>query len=174
MRIRTAGAAVAAALLVLAPCRALSQADTTLHVTQFMSPAELDSTGLSTLTGAQRAALDAWLARYTATMAAQMAQHTAPQAIVIRHASVANGFRVSQVLGDGSRVALDDGTVWKIDLPDRPTVDTWRVGDFVLVRQNPAPERGGQEEFAYTLQNGRDRRDPAKARLVGRLPGGQP
>src|SRR5690348_5325191 len=117
--------AALAVLTVLAPRRALGQADTTLHVSQLMSPAERDSTGISTLNPEQRAALDAWLTRYTAT-AARIAQRAAPpQEIVIRHASVRNGFRVVQILNDGSSVTLDDGTVWEVDLADRPTVDTW-------------------------------------------------
>lgn len=170
MRALATGAVIVAALVALAPGRAASQTDTTLHITQFMSPAERDSTGIATLSAEQLAALDAWLARYTAATAMQIAQHTPPQAITIRRPSVRNGFRVVRIIADGSSVVLGDGTVWKIDPADRPTTDTWRVGDFVLVRRDPAPVRSGQETFDYTLSNGRDRRDPPRARLVGRVP----
>lgn len=166
--------AALAALTVLAPARALSQTDTTLHVSQLMSPAERDSTGISTLTPAQRAALDAWLTRYTATTA-RIVQRAAPQEIVIRHASVRNGFRVVQILNDGASVVLDDGTVWEVNVRDRPTVDAWRIGDFVLVRRLAIELNDVAREFSFALINGRvPFNSSIAARLVGREPGGQP
>ena len=166
--------AALAALTALAPARALSQTDTTLHVSQLMSPAERDSTGISTLTPTQRAALDAWLTRYTATTA-RIVQRAAPQEIVIRHASVRNGFRVVQILNDGASVVLDDGTVWEVNFPDRPTVDAWRVGDFVLVRRSAIELNDVARTFPFALLNGRvPFNSSIAARLVGREPGGQP
>jgi hypothetical protein len=176
MRTLVITAALAFALIALAPRRALSQADTSLHVTQVMSPAELDSTGIAALSPEQRTALDAWLARYTAAVAQSTQRMTsAPQEIIIRHASVRNGFRVTRVLDDGGSVALDDGTVWAVDLPERPTVDTWQVGDFVLVRRSPVAVNIGGTIFDYTLINGRSaQHSRIPVRLVGRSPAGAP
>ncbi|HEX6965626.1 MAG TPA: hypothetical protein VF166_07480 [Gemmatimonadaceae bacterium] len=170
MRSLVITAVLATLLIVLVPRRALSQADTTLHVSQVMSPAELDATGVSTLSAEQRAALDAWLARYTSTVA-QTVQRTAspPQEIVIRRPSVERAFRVARVIDDGGSVALDDGTVWAVNLPSRPTVDTWQVGDYVLVRRSAVAVNIGSTIFDYTLVNGRNARHSRVAvRLVGR------
>ncbi|HEX5439028.1 MAG TPA: hypothetical protein VFW98_17885 [Gemmatimonadaceae bacterium] len=178
MRTVIPGAVLAAAFIgvaAMAPSRAQAQADTSLHISQYMTGAELDSTGLSTLNPAQRAALDAWFANFAAT-AAQTVQRTQapPQELVIRHASVRNGFRVSQVRDNGSSVALEDGTVWKIAPDDRATTDTWHTGDFVLVRRSPVTVDLGGEQFAFTLVNGRNIQSKTAARLIGRLPGGAP
>lgn len=79
--------------------------------------------------------------------------------------SVANAHRVVRVLGDGGRVVLGDGTVWEIFLPDRPSVDTWRRGDLLVVR----PRAIAQGDYDYSLTDGRTRVEVA-ARLVGAAP----
>lgn len=79
--------------------------------------------------------------------------------------SVWNAHRVVRVLGDGTHVVLGDGTIWEIFLPDRPSVNTWRRGDLLVVRI-----RGiAQGEFGYSLVDGRTRGEVA-ARLVGLAP----
>lgn len=79
--------------------------------------------------------------------------------------SVANAHRVVRVLGDGGRVVLGDGTVWEIYLPDRPSVNTWRRGDLLVVR----PRGIAQGDYDYSLTDGRSRAEVA-ARLVGAAP----
>ena len=76
--------------------------------------------------------------------------------------SVWNAHRVMRVLGDGTHVVLGDGTIWEIYLPDRPSVNTWRRGDLLLVRESSV----SQGEFDYSLTDGRTRGAVA-ARLVG-------
>lgn len=44
------------------------------------------------------------------------------------------GLRVREVVDGGATVVLEDGSVWDVYLPDRPTADAWRVGDYVVVR----------------------------------------
>lgn len=79
--------------------------------------------------------------------------------------SVWNAHRVVRVLGDGTHVVLGDGTIWEIFLPDRPSVNTWRRGDLLVVR-----ERGiAQGDFDVSLVDGRTRGEVA-ARLVGAAP----
>jgi len=79
--------------------------------------------------------------------------------------SVWNAHRVVRVLSDGGHVVLGDGTIWEIFLPDRPSVDTWRRGDLLVVRARPI----AQGDYDYTLIDGRTRVEVA-ARLVGAAP----
>jgi hypothetical protein len=76
--------------------------------------------------------------------------------------SVWNAHRLVRVMGDGTHVVLGDGTIWEIFLPDRPSVNTWRRGDLLVVR----PSGVTQGDFDYSLIDGRTRRAVA-ARLVG-------
>lgn len=61
-------AAVAVLLAVLA-CVVAGQEELNLTMDQVMTPSELRETGVASLSPAQRAALDAWLNRYTHTVA---------------------------------------------------------------------------------------------------------
>jgi hypothetical protein len=79
--------------------------------------------------------------------------------------SVWNAHRVVRVLGDGGHVVLGDGTIWEIYLPDRPSVNTWRRGDLLVVRERSLM----QGDYDYSLIDGRTRGDVA-ARLVGAAP----
>lgn len=79
--------------------------------------------------------------------------------------SVWNAHRVVRVLGDCTHVVLGDGTIWEIYLPDRPSVNTWRRGDLLLVRERSLM----QGDYDYSLIDGRTRGDVA-ARLVGAAP----
>ena len=76
--------------------------------------------------------------------------------------SVWNAQRIRRVLGDGSHVMLTDGTVWEVYLPDRPSVDTWKPGDLLVVREAAVM----QGEYDYTMRDGRTRK-LVWARLIG-------
>jgi hypothetical protein len=76
--------------------------------------------------------------------------------------SVGNAQRVRRVLDDGTRVVLTDGTVWEVYLPDRPSVNTWKPGDLLIVRESPVM----QGDYDYMLKDGRTRK-PVSVRLVG-------
>jgi hypothetical protein len=76
--------------------------------------------------------------------------------------SVWNAQRIRRVLGDGTHVMLTDGTVWEVYLPDRPSVDTWKAGDLLVVREAAVM----QGEYDYTMKDGRTRA-LVWARLVG-------
>ena len=76
--------------------------------------------------------------------------------------SVWNAQRIRRVLGDGTHVMLTDGTVWEVYLPDRPSVDTWKPGDLLVVREAAVM----QGEYDYTMKDGRTRK-LVWARLVG-------
>jgi hypothetical protein len=64
--------------------------------------------------------------------------------------------RVQSVNDGASYVVLEDGTIWKVALSDRPRVDQWKSGDQVIVRYAPIVEG---KDFRYRLVNGRDESD---------------
>ena len=76
--------------------------------------------------------------------------------------SVYNAHRVRRVINEGSHVVLADGTIWEVYLPDRPSVNTWRPGDVLVVRESSV----SQGEYDYQLKDGRTR-GAVYARLVG-------
>jgi len=78
--------------------------------------------------------------------------------------SVPDAQRIRRVIAEGTHVVLTDGTIWEVYLPDRPSVNTWRPGDLLQVREAAVM----QGEFDYTLRDGRTRK-PVHARLVGDL-----
>jgi hypothetical protein len=184
MRMLYIAAAIAAAAPAVVPVHLAAQADTTIRVERVMTARELRETGLGTLTGPQRAALDEWLARYTATVvdmtrqsarqtgatAAQRNPYVGGQQITI--GTVAPGtiytpsgfraFRIQSNLDGGGFVQLDDGTIWEIYLPDRPSSGAWRAGSIVELRVRP--DRIGQ--YDHLLVNAGDG-SRASARFAG-------
>jgi hypothetical protein len=78
--------------------------------------------------------------------------------------SVWNAQRVRRVIGNGTHVVLTDGTIWEVYLPNRPSVDTWKPGDLLIVREAAVM----QGDYDYTLKDGRTRR-LVWARLVGEV-----
>lgn len=70
--------------------------------------------------------------------------------------NIVGALRVQSVSDGGDWVVLEDGTRWKIALADRPRVEQWRSGDYVVVRFAPIVEDG---DFRYRLVNGRDQSD---------------
>jgi hypothetical protein len=170
MRLRTALRATAlAALIPLA--RLQGQADSTLRVGRLMTDGELQATGVSSLAPEQRAALDAWLTRYALAVATLARQAQVSRTSVDLHFDpTPQGLRVREVADGGGTVVLDDGSVWKIELGDRPRTITWEPGDYVLVRVRPAPTDGN----AFVLVNSDEedsagrRNTSAAARFGGR------
>jgi hypothetical protein len=70
--------------------------------------------------------------------------------------NIVGAIRVQSVSDGGDYLVLEDGTRWKIALADRPRVEQWRAGDYVVVRFAPIVEDG---DFRYRLVNGRDESD---------------
>jgi hypothetical protein len=132
-----------------------------------MSPADLRQTGVASLTSAQRAALDAWLARYTAIVerasarGAQAANDAAssPGGDAPANESYAGplavpyGSRIAEVKDGGTYILLSDGTEWEVYLPNRPSTITWQQGDYLIVAGR-AVELNGQ--YFFQLFNGKD------------------
>ncbi len=70
------------------------------------------------------------------------------------------GFYVTAVEEDGRYVALEDGTVWEIEISDRATTAAWRADDFVAVREILAPM--GDFNYLLTLPGNSESRAAAR------------
>jgi hypothetical protein len=157
-------AALFAGAAFIAPALA-AQSPSAPRMSDVMSPSEMRETGLASLTPAQRAALDAWLARYTtivehaASYGAQAGGTAAASAPDnnggVSYSGPPNaeyGSRITEVRDGGGYVKLADNTVWEVLLAKRPEADTWKVGDYVLVSAR-AVVLGG--DYYFELINGR-------------------
>ena len=154
------------AALALAASALAAQTDASApRMPDVMSPTEMRETGVATLSAAQRTALDAWLARYTA-MIERAASHGAQAASGASGASSANGgeaysgpvavpygSRITAVKDGGTYIVLSDGTIWEVYLPNRPSTKVWAVGDFVIVAGRAVEQNG---VYYFSLINGRD------------------
>jgi hypothetical protein len=176
-RLSAALALAAGALLAAPPLRAQEPAP----LARIMSAEERARTGVDRLGPDERAALEAWLARYTATVAA--AARSLPEEPrvstlppfagpvigralagqrVARHAGLPGAVEIADVLDDGTFIRLADGTMWEVYLPDRPYTVGWRRGDWVVVRRLSAPVQG----FEGSLTNA-SARSAASVRFAG-------
>ena len=163
---RTTTLIAAALVAAAAPAIAAQAADASApRMPDVMSATELKETGVASLTPSQRAALDAWLARYTGIV-----EHAASRGAAVAGASTAvgdnnsneaysgpvavpYGSRIRVVKDGGTSIVLADGTVWEVYLPNRPSTRNWAPGDFVIVTGRAVEQNG---EFYFTLTNGRD------------------
>jgi hypothetical protein len=73
-----------------------------------------------------------------------------------QYENIVGALRVQSVSDGAGYLVLEDGTHWKVALGDRPRVEQWRAGDYVIVRLAPIVEDG---DFRYRLVNGRDESD---------------
>ena len=132
-----------------------------------MSAQEREASGVARLSASERAALEAWLARYTATVSAAVqgmhqggvpvsaprgtpslpraqelprTQEPAPRpSFDTLHPRTIAGAKLFRSTGGGTFVMLEDGTMWEIYLPHRPETATWQQGDFIRVRHDSSP-----------------------------------
>ena len=189
MRKLISSAFVVAALattIAIAPASALAQQPAP-SLDQIMSAEERAAAGIAKLTPAERAAFEAWLGRYTATVRGVVRMLDAPTtpgqaAVPSTPADVAAppatpapsatpptlpstaplGAHVFRSADGGTFIMLRDGTVWEIFYSDRPVTTVWQAGDFVQVRRSPL--RVGR--FDYQLVNA-DRDRKVAARFAG-------
>jgi len=139
-----------------------------------MSNSELKETGIAALSPAQRTALDQWLARYTA-MIERAASHgaqaasaagsgagdqQAPDETYAGPTAMPYGSRIAAVEDGGTTIVLTDGTVWEVNLPDRPATTRWAKGDYVIVGSRAIELNN---KFFFQLINGRDETSAAVA-----------
>jgi hypothetical protein len=77
------------------------------------------------------------------------------------------GLYIRAVEEDGRYLALEDGSLWEVEISDRATTASWTPDDFVNLTLISAP-RG---DFEYLLTRAGYREQRAAARLAGRRPG---
>jgi hypothetical protein len=77
------------------------------------------------------------------------------------------GLYVRAVEEDGRYLALEDGSLWEVEISDRATTGSWAADDFVNLSLIAAP-RG---DFEYLLTRVGDVEQKAAVRLAGRSPG---
>jgi hypothetical protein len=77
------------------------------------------------------------------------------------------GLYIRAVEEDGRYLALEDGSLWEVEISDRATTASWTPDDFVNLSWIAAP-RG---DFEYLLTRAGYREQRAAARLAGRRPG---
>jgi hypothetical protein len=77
------------------------------------------------------------------------------------------GLYIRAVEEDGRYLALEDGSLWEVEISDRATTASWTPDDFVNLTLIAAP-RG---DFEYLLTRVGDLEQRAAARLAGRRPG---
>jgi hypothetical protein len=77
------------------------------------------------------------------------------------------GLYIAAVEQDGRYLALEDGSLWEVEIPDRATTASWVQDDFVNLSWIAAP-RG---DFQYLLTRVGDLEQRAAVRLAGRRPG---
>ena len=77
------------------------------------------------------------------------------------------GFYVRAVEEDGRYLALEDGSLWEVEISDRATTASWTPDEFVNLTLISAP-RG---DFEYLLTRVGDLEQRAAVRLAGRRPG---
>jgi len=77
------------------------------------------------------------------------------------------GLYIRAVEDDGRYLALEDGSLWEVEISDRATTASWIADDFVNLGWIAAP-RG---DFEYLLTRVGDLEQRAAVRLAGRRPG---
>jgi hypothetical protein len=77
------------------------------------------------------------------------------------------GLYIGAVEQDGRYLALEDGSLWEVEISDRATTASWTPDDFVNLSLIAAP-RG---DFEYLLTRVGDLDQRVAARLAGRRPG---
>jgi hypothetical protein len=77
------------------------------------------------------------------------------------------GLYISGVEESGRYVALEDGSLWEVEISDRATTASWTPDDFVNLSWIAAP----LGDFEYLLSRVGDREQRAAVRLAGRRPG---
>ena len=162
------GALVPAAVLLLGGIAAQPTSAQGPDLDRVMSAQERQATGIARLNAAERAALEAWLARYTATVSAAVLGMTQSGVVPVStpnsgqavprmqepnrtqepaprpsydtlHPRTIAGAKLFRSTGGGTFVMLEDGTMWEIYLPHRPETATWQEGDFIRVRHDASP-----------------------------------
>lgn len=146
-----------------------------VSVDKLMTPKERVETGISSLTTAQRAALNRWLTIYAlqtrvkvlegcTKSSAALENRTAPRAgerVTSEYMSTGSGHWI-QENGNGKIITLEDGSIWQVSDFDQIDTALWLPVTDITVIRNPS----GIGSFKYTLVNTEDG-EKASAKYLG-------
>jgi hypothetical protein len=133
------------------------QLSVALTMEKVMTQDELSSTGVSSLTQAQRTALDAWLNKYTSQLIAAATSKSTGT-----YAGVGGGHWIREKSDNGGFITLEDGSFWEINSIDRIDTGLWLPVTNITVIQSHNPVG----DFKYELINTDD--EKALAKYMGR------
>ena len=140
-----------------------AQAGSYLQISGFMTAQEVRATGLSSLSAAQRAALDRWFTRYT-EMVIKTARHESASTLdssAERYAT-GSGHWIDKVSDNGAIITLEDGSMWDVSTIDQVDTALWLPVTDITVVADPHPIG----EFRYVLVNTEDG-EKAHAKYMG-------
>ncbi|HEY7090200.1 MAG TPA: hypothetical protein VH518_19035 [Tepidisphaeraceae bacterium] len=136
-----------------------SQPALKLRIQDVMTPQESVAAGIDKLTPAQRAAMEAWLNRYTAAVIRIAATSQEPQRVAAEaqshkaqgYAGLGGGHWI-KTNGEGKIIVLEDGSTWEVEAVDQIDSLLWLpVTDIsVVLARDPIGE------YRYTLINKED------------------
>ena len=138
------------------------------HISTFMTPQELQATGVGGLSVAQRAALDQWFDRYTKLVIRTVRdrQATSPTtgtpAAAVEYIA-GKGHWVDEVSSNGAIVTLEDGSMWEIVSSDQVDTAIWLPTTDITVMRDPRPV----SDYKYILVNTEDG-EKAHAKYMGK------
>jgi hypothetical protein len=131
-----------------------------------MTGDELRTSGVGSLTPAQRAALDRWLSAYTLKVL-QFAQNQSPEGHVTAAPSTyggsSGGHWIKSKADNGAIIVLEDGSMWEVNSIDRIDTSLWLPVDNITVLK--ASSAVG--EYKYTLVN-TNQGEKALAKFLGK------
>ncbi len=143
-----------------------------LPLDKFMTPQELEETGVKNLTSAQRRALEIWLAKYTRKLVrtvvnnpshfeSMLGSHATPPSS--DYPNSGSGHWISEVDSDGALVMLEDGSTWRIADSDQIDTVLWLPTTEITVLK--VHDAAG--EYNYLLVNTEDNEN-AHAKYLGK------
>ncbi|SRR5581483_855465 len=153
-------------ILCIAACVGFAaQAGLQFHISSFMTPQEMQATGVAGLSPAQRAALDQWLNRYTQLVlrAARASDSPTSGSTGQTEYIPSKGHWVDEVSSNGAIISLEDGSMWDVATLDRIDTALWLPTTDITVMRDPKPIG----DYKYILVNTEDG-EKAHAKYLGK------
>jgi len=146
---------------------AMGQSQPILTADKVMTADELKATGVSSLTSAQRAALDRWLSDYTLKVL-QYAQGsekptTSSSGSSNNYTGSGGGHWIKSKSNNGSMIVLEDGSMWEINSLDQIDTALWLPITNITILKASQPVG----DYKYTLVN-KDDGEKALAKFLGK------
>lgn len=158
---------IAVALAPTLVCTA--QQPQTIRLGELMTPEEMRTTGVNTLSVEQRAALDRWITDYTVKVAKiiQASGASTPSANASNPSTptyVGVGKHwIQSTSSGGAMITLEDGSIWEINPVDRVDTMLWLPITDITVLRATSPVG----DYKYLLVNTEDG-EKALAKYIGK------